>query len=366
MVNELNWTSFWELGISEQRDLLQDENPDKLAGVFSFFWSSDDRGYRLLNNQQVLCCYPNQLEDWQIKLPDDFWEGKMVILNMWALRKGEIEVIAWNDTNLPSDMENPVLLSPWVIEYWEWETWSKYTQTVLRDGWKVNQWEGIVNLADANERTTTAWRNFSWNLHEDLEVENAEESPFLMQNEQWEYVLLMPDLNHKNYLIASIENYLENKYVSEGTEGYDEIKAKFEIKFKWVKYEDLGDILRGVIENDSFESYEWEDGEIDGIEQEHIQLWWESWNFYIYHDEDNNTIEYRAIRRVTWFPKWLNPVWRIPMRLFLESQNQDPSFKRLDRMWTYWIDTQSGFWKKTKLVPTINDFWKRVQDAMQG
>lgn len=357
MVNIPSSINFSEISLLEQREFLQGNNPDKLAGVFNLTSSEWDMWYELSNLENVLCCYPNQLQDGQILLPDDFWEGKIVILNMWALRKGEIQVIAWNESRLPIDIESPILLSPWVIEYWKWKEWKKYTQTVLRDGWKVNSWDGITSLADANERTTTAGRNFSWKLNEDLDIENAEESPFLMQNDKWEYFLVMPDLKNKHHLVASIKNYLENKYVSPDNENYDEVKSKFELKFRWLKYEELWQVLESVIKNDHFEEYKWTEWHIEWVEKDHIKLWEEEWDFYVFHDKENNTIEYREIREITWFPQWLKAVWRLPLRLFLESQNQDPSFKKIQNIWNYGSS-------ETGLVPTIDDFSRKVRSTM--
>ena len=354
--------SFSEMSMVEQREYLQALNPDKLAWVFDvelkYLWD-----FELKTLPNILACYPNQLNDGQIELPEDFPKWNIVIVDMWALRKWNIEVIAWNNSSL-QNIKKPVLLSPWVIEYWEDKTsWKKYTQTVLRDWGQMNHSAGITSLADANERTTAAWRNFSWKLREDLEMENAEESPFLMQDSEWNYVLVTHDLGYQKSLIASIRNFLENKYLQPNQEWFQEVKRAFEIKFKWVKYEDLWDILRNIIAKESFAEYAWEEWDIEWLGTDNIKLEWtdwgvEDWYFYVFHDKVNNTIEYRAIRKITWFPEWLKPVWRIPLRLFLESQNQDPSFKRVDRIWKYWF-------KDTRLVPTINDISEKVSGIYQ-
>ncbi len=346
---ESKW--FWELTVKEQRESLQQANPDALAWVFDLlnnhYWD-----YELATIVNVLTCYPNQLQDRQIKLPEDFPEGKIVIISMWSLRKWKIEVIAWDEVNLPQ-ITKPVLLSPGVIEYYEWDNWKKYTQTVLRDGWQSNTSSWVKWLADANERTTTAGRNFSGKLWEDLEMENAEESPFLMKDVEWNYVLVTHDINYKSALIASIKNYLQKKYLTSDNPNFETVKQAFEIRFKWVRYEELWDILKWIIENDSFEEYQWEEGKIDWIEKGNVSLWDEQWEFYVFSDYGNNTIEYRAIRKITWFSEWLTPIGRIPLRLFLESQNQDPSFKKLENIGKY------GAWE-AKLVPTIQDVKEKV------
>lgn len=355
-VNTPKTGHFSELDSWEQRIEIQNINPDMLAWVFSLQmeWKTDG-WYSLLNMENVLACYPNQIEDGQIVLPEGFEDGNIVIINMGALRKWKIEVIMGDEKNIPEHMEIPVLLSPWVIEYWEDEkSGKKYTQTVLRDWGQMNSSTWITSLADANERTTTAWRNFSWELIEDLEVENAEESPFLMQDKEGDYFLVTHDLEYKDFLVNSIRNFLENKYLRDWDENYEEVKKAFEAKFKEVNYDDLENILNGIIESESFEEYEWRDGEIEWLEKDKIQLWWEKWDFYVYHDEANNTIEYRAVREITWFPEWLKTVWRIPLRLFLESQNQDPQFRNIKNIWVRW----------TKLVPTMSNVSRKVRETL--
>lgn len=348
-IDRLEEKLFSEMSTQEQREYLQNMNPDMLPAVFSKVWENS-KWIKLKCIENILCCYPNQLQDGQIKLPDDFVDWKIVIVNLGALRKWNIEAIAWNHKNI-SEIENPVLLSPGVIEYWqEEESSKKYTQTVLRDWWQINQSAWITSLADANERTTTAGRNFSWNLHEDLEIENAEESPFLMQNKDWDYFLVTHDIKYKKALVESIEWYLKNKYIQPNQEWYSEVKKAFERKFKWVKYEELGDILKDIIRSNSFAVYDWEDWEILELDNTNLELDGQMWTFYVYNDKANNTIEYRAIRRITWFPEWLKPVWKIPLRLFLESQNQDPQFRRIENIWVGW----------TKLVPTMKDISNKV------
>lgn len=347
---ESKW--FWSLSINEQRESLQQDNPDALAWVFDYLHPLTENSLQLTCLENILCCYPNQLQDGQIKLPEDFWEGNIVIVSMWALRKWKIEVIAWNKENLP-EISTPVLLSPGVIEYYEGKNWKKYTQTVLRDGWQSNTSSWVKWLADANERTTTAGRNFSGKLWEDLEMENAEESPFLMKDAEWNYVLVSHKPEYKEALIASIQNYLQKKYLTSDNPNFEVVKKAFELKFKWVKYEDLWEILRDIIENDSFDFYTAENGQIEWLETTHIKLWEQEWDFYVYIDSANNTIEYRAIRRITWFPEWLTPIGKIPLRLFLESQNQNPSFKKLENIGKY------GAWE-AKLVPTIRDVKEKV------
>lgn len=359
--NTLNQISFWDLNIQEQREVLQGNNPDMLVGVFNsnLHQNTSVLGYTLETIPNMLACYPNQLEEWQIELPQDFWKWQIVIINLWSLRKGQIEVIAWNSNNLPST-KNPILLSPWVIEYYQDdENWKQYTQTVMRDWGQMNTSTWIIGLADANERTTTAWRNFSWYLLEDLEIENAEESPFLMQDASWKYVLVTHDHEYIDHLISSIQNFLKNKYLSPSDNNYKAVKTEFERKFKWVKYDDLWDILKWIIETNSFQEYSWEKWSISWLHESKVQLTEIDWDtdigdFYVFHDTENNTIEYRDVRRITWFPKWLKSVWaKIPLRLFLESQNQSPSFKKIENIW------RNGAWK-AKLVPTIDDVAHKV------
>jgi hypothetical protein len=366
--------NFWELTVQEQREMLQKMNPDILAGVFNLDENTPD-GMQLSNIENVLCCYPNQITDGIVKLPEDFWKGKIVIVNLgynyetaahkikWmeeckgGVQKWKLELIAGNAQNLP-EINTPILLSPGVIEYWEWKDGKKYTQTTLRDTWgKKVEWD-IKWLAEETSRTTVAGRNFTWSLHEDLEIENAEESPFLMQDSEWDYFLVSHNLDYKSDLKASIKKYLQDKYLREWDANYKIAKLLFEKKFKGVSYDALWGILEDIVKNNRFKEYSWTQWNINWIDETYIALWNDEGNFYVYHDEANNTIEYRAIRQITWFPEWLKPVWRIPLRLFLESENQAPSFKRLENI------CRNGTWATT-LVPTIQNFSDQVNLLVQ-
>lgn len=362
-----------ELSTSEQRERIQEMFPDIFAWVFDYFWHDETgRWYSLLNIENVVACYPNQLQDRISQMPEWFTDWNMVIVNLKWVMQWKIEFIWWNRNKLPK-IENPILLSPWVIEYWEDEkSWEKYTQTTLRDtgGKKVEWW--IKWLADASARTTVAWRNFSWQLHQDLEMENAEESPFLMQDINWEYVLVTHDKNYIPFLKKSIQHYLDNKYLTPEDPNYESVKSMFELKFKWVNYDDLWQILQRILLNDRFQTYDWKEWDITWIEKEKVQLWSEEWEFYVYHDKANNTIEYRAIREITWFPEWLKPVWRIPLRLFLESENQAPSFKNIKNIWRNgtkkhtdkYFDPKWEQKSRVVLVPTIEDVANKVNSTV--
>ncbi|MDA9129147.1 hypothetical protein N9J72_01575 [Candidatus Gracilibacteria bacterium] len=373
-------TPFSDMSIQDQREYLQELNPDKLAGVFNMDRGESGNEYNMMCHNHILACYPNQIVDGQIALPDDFAKGGIVIVNMGydydnakvkvpgmkhctgGLQKGKIEVIAGNPDNVSSSVSHPVLLSPGVIEYQESEKGRKFIQTGLRDGGKTNTSDGIIDLADANERTTTAGRNFLGKLQEDLEIENAEESPFLMQNTGGVYYLVTHDhKKYKSHLKNALQSYLKNKYLSPSDENYEEVKKAFDVKFSGengIKYENLGQVLSDIIDNDRFESYNWEEGEIDGIEKTTIRLGDEEGEYYVFHDEKNNTIEYRAIRKITGFPKGLKAVGKIPLRIFTESQNQNPSVKKIENMDKYGAGA-------AKLVPTINDVCNRVNTHLE-
>jgi hypothetical protein len=65
---------------------------------------------------------------------------------------------------------------------------------------------------------------------------------------------------------------LKNKYLRYKDENYEEVKKAFEAKFKGISYDELEDILSAIIEYDSFAEYDWRDGEIEGLEEDKIQL----------------------------------------------------------------------------------------------
>ena len=328
---------FENKSIREQREELLKVNNDLLYWVYSLKEENNDN-LKLDYLENVLTCYPNQLENlkWLKDNPD------ITLVSLGSLRKWNIEVLFWKNI----DIANPVLLSNWVIEFveaknYKWEI-KKHLISTLRDWW----------AADSLQRTTTAGRN-SWdNLSEDLEREHIEESPFLWYDKNWNLALATIDNSEesKKILKTSINYFLENKYLKEWDDNYEFVKKNFERNFPWIKYDELEDILNDIVENNRFFTYKSELVEnFDWLEEDmkDISLWNSKWKYFTYFDKENNTIEYRLLRTITWFNDWFKPLSKRPSRLYLESENQYPRISRIE-------NASNGY------VPTINYFSEQI------
>lgn len=324
--------------VTEQREELLKLNNDLLFWVYSV---KEENGseYELEFLENVLTCYPNQLENLR-------WLGDnndITILNLGALRKWNTEILSGNNV----DIENPVLLSNWVIEFVEaknknWET-KKHLISTLRDGW----------AADELQRTTTTGRN-SWNdLNEDLEREHIEESPFLWYDSDGNLALATIDDSQeaKDILKESINFFLENKYLQISDDNYEFVKKMFERNFPWIKYENLWKELQNIIDHDRITTYssQWiEKFEWLEWDMKEISLWDSEWKYFVYFDKQNNTIEYRLLRTITWFNDWFTPLSKRPSRLYLESENQIPKIPRIENASKWYVPTVKYFSDKVK------------------
>lgn len=331
-LNTISWNNW----IKEQREELLKLNNDLLYWVYSLK-SESEEWYELEYLEDVLTCYPNQLEN--LKWLNDYQD--ITIVNLWTLRKWNIEILSWKNQII----NNPILLSNWVIELVEaknhnWKVKNHLIST-LRDWW----------AADELQRTTTAGRN-SWNdLNEDLEREHIEESPFLWYDKDWNLALATIDNSEKSIEILkeSINFFLERKFLKVWDENFKFVKKNFEGNFKWIKYEDLWKILKDIIDNkrvltysvENIDSFEWLDNDM-----KEVSLWNTKWKYFIYFDKANNTIEYRLLRKITWFNDWFKALSKRPSRLYLESENQYPRVPRLENTSEWYVPTIKYFSEK--------------------
>lgn len=320
----------------EQREELLKLNNDLLYWVYSLKEESDDV-LELDYLENVLTCYPNQLENlkWLSENSD------ITIIDLWAMRKWNVKILSWNSLSII----NPVLLSNWVIEFFEaknnsWKIKNHLIST-LRDGW----------AADILQRTTTAGRN-SWdNLNEDLEREHIEESPFLWYDKNWNLALATIDDSEesKKILKESIDFFIKYKYLRKGDENYEFAKKIFERNFPWIKYDELSNILVEIISNDRITTYSTQEiTNFDWLEEDikDISLWNSKWKYFVYFDRKNNTIEYRLLRTITWFNEWFQTLSKRPSRLYLESENQYPRIPRIENAINWYVPTIKYFSKK--------------------
>ena len=325
--------------IQEQREELLELNTDLLAWVYTLV-EKKNNSIELDLVDNILACYPNHFDE--LKWLED--NSDITIINLWALRKWNIETFKWKEI----DTKDLVLLSNWVIEIIEakdskWNI-NKHLISTLRDGW----------AADSLQRTTTAGRN-SWNdLNEDLEREHIEESPFLWYDKKWNLSLATIDNSEKSIEILkeSINFYLDRKYLKPWDENYDFVKKTFERNFPWIEYENLHSILKDIIDNNRIFTYSVEvEDSFDwlGDDIKEVSLWNTKWKYFVYFDENNNTIEYRLLRKITWFNDWFKPLSKRPSRLYLESENQYPRVPRIKNA-------------DKKYVPTIEYFSKKVDE----
>lgn len=335
----------WQL--QEQRERLLTLNDDTLVWVYKVI-QNDDGKISLQILPDILTCYGN-------KFPLLKWvdENKDIsIIDMDHLRKWKVVFLTENRSNI-SEANDLILLSNGVIEFLNIEKSTNFSDyhiyTSLRDN----------AAADKLQRTSVAWRNTNWNLLSELEKEYIEETPFLSQI-NWVWTLAIPELTNKEEAIdilkKSVQFFLTNKYTLDRNNPEDvPFIDKFEKSFKWsgLSYEQLWTVLQDIIQNNNivfFKNQEFDDIRkfiTKDIKELTLTLptgeILSTGNYFVYHDKQNNTIEYRSIRKIE-VPTWFDP----QQRLYLESRNQDPKLHRIHEL------------DKEPLVPTIMFFKKQL------
>ena len=335
-MNKINESISENISVETQRENLLNLNPDIIYGVYSLD-DEDAENISLSLVKNALCLYPNQLENikWLEQNPD------VNILNINDLRKGNVSVLHGKEV----EIKNPILLSGGVIEVFgakksDWSTRAHCLLT-LRDG----------GSADALQYTSVAGRNIWENLFEEVEREQAEESPFLLKDSEGNYALGLRKLdpiflrdvqNSINSWKQKIENYQKNPDKADEMKQAEKfLKTGFpEIS----NLDELAKILDEVVKNQNFVEYDAETlDNYKGANMKNISLGDYKGRFYVFHDEANNTIEYRKVERVLGIPKNYKLVGRGSSRLFLESVNQRPG------------SVARNNWVK-KLVPAVQSF----------
>lgn len=224
------------IDIKTQRENILKLNNDIVYWVYQKIDDYNSITIKLSDN--ILTCYPNQLEN--LKWLEE--NSDISIIDINALRKWEVFFLRWS-----WNIENPILLSNWVIETMKAKKsdWSyrNHTFTTLRDWW----------AADKIQRTWVAWRNSFDNLNEEIEREYTEESPFLSQI-NWVWHIATPNRRNEEEaikdLVNSIEYFLKNKYnLDRKNEEQEKFIKMFERSFKWIKYEELWNILQEILDN---------------------------------------------------------------------------------------------------------------------
>lgn len=334
------------LTVNEQRERLLRENTDKLFGVYSLI-RDEEWTIELKLMEDMLTLYPDELENIIWLDPSD-----IKLLDINKLRKGDAVTLNGKIVTI----ENPILLSGWVIEvYWaKTHTWTRdHVLLTLRDG----------AVVDRLAYTSIAWRNIGADLLDEVEREQAEESPFLLKDTQGNYVLGVRSI--RSAFIETLENSIktwkeniqrykwENSRVQELGEAEKFVKTLFPAIKWWLTM--MIQILEDIIERGAYVEYSAENLDTyPGVESsmKTIKIWESSWRFYVFHDKANNTIEYRKLERVIWIPDWYNLAGRSTSRLYLESINQRPNTRRLS-------DNNIAQEAK-KVVPAVQEFIRSI------
>lgn len=335
-MNNLNESISEKPSVETQRENLLNLNPDMMCWVYSLE-GEDDENISLSLVKNALCLYPHQLENIQglDENPD------VNLINITDLRKGNISVLHGNGV----EIKNPIIVSGGVIEFFAADKWDGTTRDHI-----------LLTLRDYGSTcplhyTSVAGGSIWENLFEDLEREQAEESPFLLKDSEGNYALWLRKLDSiflRNlqgsikYLKQKITNYQKNPEKS------DEMnQAEKFLKTSFPKIKNLNElvkILDEIVENQNFVQYSAETLEdYPWANMKNVSLGDSRGRFYVFHDEANNVIEYNKLERVLGIPENYTLAGRGSSRLFLESINQRPS------------SIARNNWTK-KLVPFVQNF----------
>lgn len=337
--------------LTSTRESLLAQNPDLLFGVYNLK-SNDWEAIELELVENTLCLYPNQLENIQ-----GFDENaEITLLDINELRKWSVKTLKGKEVHL----SNPILLSGGVIEVYgankaKGETRDHILLT-LRDG----------GAADSLQYTSVAGRNVGKNIAEEAEREQMEESPFLLQDNEGKYALWIrhdnPDfintletsIQNWKKKIKSYQNTTDAKKMSELEQAEGFVKKLFP---KIRSLDTMMSILDDVVSRKAYIQYEAKaldayTGMEDSMRT--VKIGENSGRYFVLHDTDNNTIEYRKLERVTKLPDWYTLAGRNTSRLYLESINQRPNTRRLQH--------NNSTQESKKVVPAVKDF---VQKALE-
>lgn len=325
--------------ILKARNYLLESNPDRLFGVYSLLKNTKN-SIELELIENILCMYPNNIQDLQ-----NFDEKSGIsILDINALRKGEISYLLGKEQRI----KNPILLSGGVIEIYGAKTKNgtrDHALLILRDN---------NGGADNEQYTSIAGRASGDNLFEENEREQAEESPFLLQNNSGEFFLGIKKLdeNFIRNLENSISDFIEKIWnADKNSEQYIQAERYLQKLFPKVEnLENLINILQKIVKNKNYTTYQYEDileYPLANDNIKNVKLNNSEGKFFVFHDTNNNTIEYRAMERITGIPENFSLAGRSTSRLYLENFNQRPN-------------TISRTNKAKKLVPIMQFFTENV------
>lgn len=305
-----------DLWFEEQREKLLEMNYDRLYGVYELVnETSDTIELKLLDNSLV--AFQNQLHN----LNGLNTYKDISILDLQWLSKWKIEVLSWPNRNFWD--KKIIMCSWWMIDFFTPDSfshkkWEKHLHmiTSLRDAWATSH----------NQRTTVAGRILWDDIRKNIEIESAEESPFLGMMD-WKFYLAIGN-DYFSYLKEAVKLFLEEKYDPKNLE----FKKMFERWFRGIKYEELWSVLEDIIANNRIVKYKSE--ELDNIEwldhlRKKVKIGEKEETFYAVFNPILNTYEFKTIKKFIWFPEWFTLPGKRLNRLFLESFHQYPRLNRI-------------------------------------
>lgn len=300
--------------LEQQRETLLSLNYDKLYWVYELLEDTDTNlEFHLLKN--CLVAFENQIPNLNgLKDAPD-----MTIIDLKSLTEGKIKVL--HGPGFEQENRKIVMVSGGMIDFFVAQNKkgenNVHMLTSLRD----------ANATSVNQRTTVAWRCLWENVRKDIEIETAEEAPFLWKI-NGEFYLAVGNDNFE-YVKGSILSYLETKYNPTNPE----LKKMFERWFRGIKYEDVGEILRNIAESNRFVQYKYRElDEVRGLEhlKKQVQIWDYEESFYVVYNDKLNTYELKLIKQFDSFPEGFELIWKRPNRFFLESAHQYPRLNRIE------------------------------------
>ena len=307
-------TSFSKDYIQEQRENLLEKNYDKLYWVYEVL-SETTTDIELKVLSSCLVWFWNQLDN----LKDLDLATDITIIDLIKLQKGNIEILHWPYFEVGN--KKIVMCSWWMIDFFPakditWNIKDVHMITSLRDAWGTS----------INQRTTVAWRVIWENIRDNIDLESAEEAPFLWIMNGEFYLAISND--KFSYLKQSIQTFLKTKYSPLDPD----LTKKFERWFRWLKYVELWDVLQKIVENNRFLAYESKDiNDLPWLQdlKRNVKIWNIEDSFYTMFNEEQNTYEFKIFKQFIKFPDGFELPWNRPNRLFLESFNQSPQSNRI-------------------------------------
>lgn len=335
-MNNINESISEKLPVETQRENLLNLNPDMMCWVYSLE-GEDDENISLSLVKNTLCLYPRQLEN--IKGLDE--NPDVNLINITDLRKGNISVLYGNGV----EIKNPILVSGGVIEFFAADKWDWTTRDHI-----------LLTLRDYGSTcplyyTSVAGGNIWEDLFEDLEREQAEESPFLLKDSEGNYALWVRKLD--SIFLRNLQNSIHSwkekiaKFHNNPEKSDEMSQAEKFLKTSFPKIGSLNElrkILDEIVEKQNFVQYNAETLEdYPWANMKNVSLGDSHGRFYVFHDKANNVIEYNKLERILDIPENYTLAGRGSSRLFLESINQRPS------------SVARNNWIK-KLVPFVQNF----------